>query len=73
MATEYSRELSDNLHAAWMAVQTIRAGLPFSTLGHERWEKLHAAMGVITELKDENFAFLEQKVHALSAAIKEGK
>ena len=72
MATEYSRELSADLHTAWMAVQAIRSGIPFDTLNHERWMTLAHAMRVITELKAENFAFLEQRVDALTQSLKEG-
>ena len=71
MATEYSSELRTDLHAAWMALHAIRTDLPFGALGHERWKKLHAAMGVINELKDENFAFLEQQIDALTQSLKE--
>jgi hypothetical protein len=78
MATEYNDQLADDLHSAWMAMQTIRAGLPYdgsvwSGINHERWLKLAAAMRVITDLSSENFAFLEQKVHALTESLKENR
>ena len=75
MDTEYNDELARDLHSAWMALHVIRAGLPFdgsvwSGINHERWLKLAAAMHVITDLSSENFAFLEQKVHALTESLK---
>ena len=75
MTNEYNRELSADLHTAWMAVQAIRAGIPhdglggFTAIDHGRWMKLADAMRVITELKAENFAFLEQQIDAMTAAI----
>ena len=71
MATEYNDELADDLHSAWMALHVIRAGLPYGGISHERWMKLADAMRVITDLTSENFAFLEQKVHALTESLKE--
>ena len=75
MATEYNDQLADDLHSAWMALHVIRAGLPFDgvlgSINHARWMKLAAAMRVITDLSSENFAFLEQKVHALTESLKE--
>jgi hypothetical protein len=72
MATEYSRELSAELHATWMALHAIRSDIPFDTLNHERWMKLADAMRVIVELKNENFDFLEQKIHKLTASLNLG-
>jgi len=71
MATEYNDELADDLHSAWMALHVIRAGLPYGGINHARWMKLADAMRVITDLSSENFAFLEQKVHALTESLKE--
>ena len=53
MTTEYSRKLSADLHAAWMALFDIRSNLPLDALNQERWMKLATAMRVITELQSE--------------------
>ena len=71
MATEYSRELAADLHAAWMALHAIRSELPFGILGHERWKKLTTAMRVIDDIKDENLALLEQQIRAMAQSLKE--
>ena len=54
-----------------MALHVIRAGLPYGGINHARWMKLADAMRVITDLSSENFAFLEQKIHALTESLKE--
>ena len=68
---EYDEKLSQELHATWMGLFSLRSGLKLDDLSQRRWMILSEAMAVVTTLTNENIDRINQDSQRIMNTLNE--